>query len=1137
MNLLRPTLLFFGFLVFSLSAFAQQTAISYQGKLSSGGADANGPHDLKFRLYDAQSGGTQLGTEILLDDVIVSAGVFTVSLDFGNQFSAAGARWLEIEVRVGTSTGAYTLLSPRSPITSTPFSIQTIRAQFADSAANADAVGGIPASALVQTNDPRLSDARPPTANSGNYIQNTASLQPQAASNFNISGTGRANLFLASDVDSNNGYRLSGQPFLNQLAGNLALGISAGSPNVGTDNSLVGFGAGLTNTSNSQFNSFFGMNSGRNNNGGTWNTYIGWRSGWNINNGNFNTAIGASSGANITSGSSNSIFGASAGRFVTNGSNNSFFGYLATGETSTNDSTAIGAFAYAPNSNTVVIGGVAGQNNATLTPNVGIGTTAPTARLHVVGNTLFDGTLQFSGSLTGNGSSLTNLNAGALTTGTVPQARLGNSVIFNQTDQQATSNFNISGDGRAGGTIAGNIVKAETRFDLGSSPILRIGSSSLYVGRLAGSTISGLGNTFIGDSAGEVSAESSSQNTFVGAGSGADNTTGIFNTFVGAGSGGTAQSGQGNSSLGALTQVASPEIANSTAIGYRSIVSQSNSIVLGSISGINGAKADTNVGIGTTNPSQRLHVVGNGLFSGDVTVNGTLNANLPAGSGNYIQNSTTQQSTSNFNISGTGTATILNAGTQINLGGNRIVAASVPEVGGLYFGFQSGTQITTGFSNSFFGTEAGQSTSSGHDNSFFGNQAGKANTVGWGNSFFGRGAGLSNTDGLANSFFGGAAGQSNTTGDENSFFGGLAGLNSNSNRNSFFGWSAGRNSNGQENAFFGWSAGLDNTVGYFNSFLGSSAGRRNTQGYGNAFFGFTAGEFNTNGNLNAFIGNSAGITNTGGSLNTLIGSFSDVATGSLSNASAIGARSFVSQSNSLVLGSINGVNGATSSTNVGIGTTAPGYPLDIQGRLRLRQPLPTDAANTAGLFLARNDAGGNPIDTAFIGMRNNTSVGFYSGQLVAWPLYVETDTGFVTVTTLGSAGSTQLCRNANSQIATCSSSIQYKSNVTSFGSGLDLIRKLRPVSFTWINGGMADMGLVAEEVASVEPLLTTTNSKGEVEGVKYDRIGVVAVNAINQQQAQIEAQQKRIHQLEAELRALKELVCSTNGAASICKER
>ncbi|HCA59351.1 MAG TPA: hypothetical protein DEP46_15380, partial [Blastocatellia bacterium] len=146
--------MFFGFLIFSLSAFAQQTAISYQGKLSSGGADANGPHDLKFRLYDAQSGGTQLGTEILLDDVIVSAGVFTVSLDFGNQFSAAGARWLEIEVRVGTSTGAYTLLSPRSPITSTPFSIQTIRAQFADSAANADAVGGIPASALVQTNDP-----------------------------------------------------------------------------------------------------------------------------------------------------------------------------------------------------------------------------------------------------------------------------------------------------------------------------------------------------------------------------------------------------------------------------------------------------------------------------------------------------------------------------------------------------------------------------------------------------------------------------------------------------------------------------------------------------------------------------------------------------------------------------------------------------------------------------------------------------------------------------------------------------------------------------------------------------------------------------------------------------------------------
>ena len=61
---------------------------------------------------------------------------------------------------------------------------------------------------------------------------------------------------------------------------------------------------------------------------------------------------------------------------------------------------------------------------------------------------------------------------------------------------------------------------------------------------------------------------------------------------------------------------------------------------------------------------------------------------------------------------------------------------------------------------------------------------------------------------------------------------------------------------------------------------------------------------------------------------------------------------------------------------------------------------------------------------------------------------------------------------------------------------------------------MPDLGLVAEEAAQVEPLLITHNDKGEVEGVKYDRVAVVLINAIREQQRQIELQQGRIKQLE-----------------------
>ena len=157
--------------------------------------------------------------------------------------------------------------------------------------------------------------------------------------------------------------------------------------------------------------------------------------------------------------------------------------------------------------------------------------------------------------------------------------------------------------------------------------------------------------------------------------------------------------------------------------------------------------------------------------------------------------------------------------------------------------------------------------------------------------------------------------------------------------------------------------------------------------------------------------------------------------------------------------------------------------------------------------------------------------------------------GTLTLATLGAAGATSLCRNASNEISTCSSSIRYKSNVSNFRSGLDLIKRLRPVSFNWKEGGMLDLGLVAEEVGEVEPLLTTKNGKGEVEGVKYDRIGVVLVNAVNEQQTQIESLEKKIDEQEEiikrqqnelekqkkEFEALKKLVCSQNPTAEICQ--
>jgi hypothetical protein len=96
------------------------TNFSFQGRLQDTGNPANGAYDLRFRLYDEPTGGAQVGPAVSRDDVDVANGLFTVRLDFGDVFDGA-ALFMEIGVRPGASTGDYTLLTPRQPLTPTPY--------------------------------------------------------------------------------------------------------------------------------------------------------------------------------------------------------------------------------------------------------------------------------------------------------------------------------------------------------------------------------------------------------------------------------------------------------------------------------------------------------------------------------------------------------------------------------------------------------------------------------------------------------------------------------------------------------------------------------------------------------------------------------------------------------------------------------------------------------------------------------------------------------------------------------------------------------------------------------------------------------------------------------------------------------
>ena len=514
------------------------------------------------------------------------------------------------------------------------------------------------------------------------------------------------------------------------------------------------------------------------------------------------------------------------------------------------------------------------------------------------------------------------------------------------------------------------------------------------------------------------------------------------------------------------------------------------------------------------------------------------------GSASYIQNTQNQQSSANFNISGEGKANKFNATAQYDINGNRVL--SVAGTDNVIVGVDAG-KVTTGGFNAFVGKESGRDNTSGFNNSFFGAYSGRANTTGTNNAFVGANAGLSNNIGSSNSFVGSNAGFANTSGSSNSFFGNSSGLNNSTGlNNSFFGRSSGAGvTNAGSNSFFGAYSGENTTTGG-NSYFGAFTGQKNTTGINNSFFGLNAGKENTGGSNNTYIGSNTGQpVGATGSNNTFIGStagqvsyfgaisgsnntaigFNARVAGGVNNATAIGANALAESSNSIELGA--------ASTKVNI----PGA-LEVDGGASFGGSL---AAATSLSALSLNISNGKLFTT----VENSTfklklpggrieasgiNGGVVSGSSANFEGAVEA-LGFAwTKFPSVGAANQKVCYYQNSQgvtaLAPCSSSIRYKDNVQNFTGGLSLLNRFRPVTYNWKLNGQKDLGFIAEEVNAIEPLLTNYNEKGEIEGVRYDLITTVLVNAVKEQQEQIKQQQEQIKQQQAQIEALKMIICN-----------
>ena len=118
------------------AGLAQAEPFVFQGTLDEGGMPADGLYDFEFLLYDAESGGFQIGSVQSVDDLNVEEGSFLAELDFGNDAFDGTARWVEIRVRTGDSNDSYTLLNPRAKIGSAPQANFASKAGVADELAN-----------------------------------------------------------------------------------------------------------------------------------------------------------------------------------------------------------------------------------------------------------------------------------------------------------------------------------------------------------------------------------------------------------------------------------------------------------------------------------------------------------------------------------------------------------------------------------------------------------------------------------------------------------------------------------------------------------------------------------------------------------------------------------------------------------------------------------------------------------------------------------------------------------------------------------------------------------------------------------------------------------------------------------------
>jgi trimeric autotransporter adhesin len=286
------------------------------------------------------------------------------------------------------------------------------------------------------------------------------------------------------------------------------------------------------------------------------------------------------------------------------------------------------------------------------------------------------------------------------------------------------------------------------------------------------------------------------------------------------------------------------------------------------------------------------------------------------------------------------------------------------------------------------------------------------------------------------------------------------------------------NTTGFANTANGAFALFSNTEGFSNTAIGSSALLSNIDGDGNTAVGEGALSESTTGGQNNAYGRGALASNQTGSFNNAFGAFSLNSGTNLFANTAIGDHAgsgLTTGSFNIYIGvNVNGVDGEHETIRIG------DHLSDIQG---------ASACYIGGIYNQLGDPG--------------------------------------TLTTVGI--------DADGKLATGASSRRFKRDIKPIADASEVIRRLKPVTFHYKGDAKNTpcFGLIAEEVAEVNPDLVVRNKNGEVWTVRYEQINAMLLNEFLKEHRKVEQLERQVEKLTAGLQKVSEQVEASKSTAQV----